>query len=469
MSQQHKEPADSHSHSHGVACSHNHDKEKEQTTEVEPKQLVNEQQEMVQQRLTEIESGLKLMEKTTKENICLVETEFDDLIEKLKERRDALMKQLNEMAADKKTMLCAQRDDLQQYHHQLNAEQEKTENKDIDLGLLKKDISLTTKPEILVDIDNNKLSQIISKMGDVNNQFPPNPPRITIADIKAHTCKVSFYAGRDKYDGFQSPSVYVVQIAFGPKKQLISDIDDEKEKESAFCKLKWKEIARKEHSSFIRIKKLKPATVYYIRVQCKNDYGWSSFCEPQKLETYVLKLNTKIMTSDEIEILIQLIKEKRKKKSIEWKLLFRGSDDGFLARTFHMKCDDIPNTVCVIESDHGNVFGGFTTLPWKSDVGRYHIDEEAFVFIVRKKKKALKKALMYLQYTSSQHSVVHNKYMGPVFGYGHDIYIRNKADKVDDNSCRNHTYKCSYAGELAGKEKFRVSNYEVFQISHPDS
>eukprot|EP01083_Nonionella_stella_P229403 812025_1 len=89
------------------------------------------------------------------------------------------------------------------------------------------------------------------------------------------------------------------------------------------------------------------------------------------------------------------------------------------------------------------------------------------LYLLYVKKKIIKKAIMYLQYTSSQHSVVHNKYMGPVFGYGHDIYIRNKADKVDDNSCRNHTYQCSYAGELAGKEKFKVINYEVFQISHP--
>merc|ERR1712176_355484 len=173
-------------------------------------------------------------------------------------------------------------------------------------------------------------------------------------------------------------------------------------------------------------------------------------------------------TSDEIEILMDLVKEKRNKQSIEWKLLFRGSDDGFLASTFHLKCDDVANTICIIESNHGNVFGGFTTVPWKSDVGRYVVDEEAFVFIVRKKKKALKKAAIYLQYTSSQHSVVHNKYMGPVFGYGHDIYIRNKCDQVDDNSCRNHTYQCKYAGELAGEEKFKVINYEVFQISHPE-
>ena len=153
---------------------------------------------------------------------------------------------------------------------------------------------------------------------------------------------------------------------------------------------------------------------------------------------------------------------------MEWNLLFRGSDDGFLAATFHQKCDDIPNTVCVIESNHGNVFGGFTTLPWKSEIGRYHVDEEAFVFIVRKKHKPLKKAIMYLQYTSSQHSVVHNKYMGPVFGYGHDIYIRNKADKVDDN-LYNHTYQCSYAGELAEKKNselliMRFSKYHILRM-----
>jgi len=313
----------------------------------------------------------------------------------------------------------------------------------------------------MMDIDNDKLSQEIGRMGDINNTFAPNAPVVTLEEVKAHTCKVLLARGSGKYDGFQAPTTFAVEIAFGPKDQS----DDEK---VDFDSLKWREIARRDSSKFVRVKKLKPSTVYYVRARCKNEYGWSQFCEPAKLETYVLKINTKIMTSDEIQILIDLIKEKRKKKSVAWKLLFRGSDDGFLASTFHMKCDGVPNTICVIESNHGNVFGGFTTLPWKSDVGRYHVDEEAFVYIARKKKKALKKAVMYLQYTSSQHSVVHNKYMGPVFGYGHDIYIRNKADQVDDNSCRNHTYQCSYAGELAGEEKFRVVNYEVFQIWHPE-
>jgi len=389
-----------------------------------------------------------------------VHSAFDDLQQKFEVRRDSLIKQLREIAGDKKEILTKQSAKLEEYCKVLEAECSKKAD-EIDVAIAEQDVSLQTLPEILVDVDHEKLSAEIGRMGDVNNTFPPNPPVVALDEVKAHTAKVLLARGTGKYDGFQAPTTWAVEIAFGPKKPT----DDEK---VDFESLKWREIARRNSSKFVRIKKLKPSTVYFVRARCQNHYGWSDFCEPAKLETVVLKINTKIMTSDEIQILIDLIKEKREKKSVAWKLLFRGSDDGFLASTFHLKCDGMANTVCVIESNHGNVFGGFTTLPWKSDVGRYHVDEEAFVYIVRKKKKALKNAVMYLQYTSSQHSVVHNKYMGPVFGYGHDIYIRNKADSVDDNSCRNHTYKCSYAGELAGEEKFRVLNYEVFQISHPE-
>lgn len=363
-------------------------------------------------------------------------------------------------------MLVAQQTELQAFEQALRQEKERENVDDIDVGIVDRmGCALVTKPEILLNVDNGKLSQQIARMGDINNTFPPNAPTIRIDEIKAHTCKISFACGDAKYGGFAPPDLHVVEIAFGPKNIAVAqDIDDAK---VDFARLKWKEISRKEHASFVRVKKLKPNTLYYVRVKCKNEYGWSEFCKPQNLLTYVLKIDTKIMTSDEIQLLIDVIKEQRKKQSLEWKLLFRGSDDGFLARTFHMKCDGVANTMVVIESDHGNVFGGFTALPWQSDVGRYHVDEEAFVFIVRKKQKTLKKGIKYLQYTSSQHSVVHNKYMGPVFGYGHDIYIRNKADQVSDNSCRNHTYQCSFAGELAGEEKFKVINYEVFQISHP--
>lgn len=291
-------------------------------------------------------------------------------------------------------------------------------------------------------------------MVHVDNKFPPTPPSIEVTEVKAHTCKVRFMiSDAAKYDGYQKPIQYIVQIA----------IDDYKSDE----KQGWEQVADRSKKKFARIKKLKPGMKYLIRVQGRNDYGWGEYCVPLSFTTVELKIDTKIMRSDEIESLIHAIQLKRNKKQTEWRLLYRGSEDGFSAAMFHERCDGIKDTVVVVHSDHGNVFGGFTRLPWVSDVGRYQVDEEAFVFLLRKKESTLKKgAKVFIQYRSSQHSVCHNKYMGPIFGYGHDIYIRSNCDKVDDNSCRNHTFRCDYAAQLGGKEKFRIIDYEVFQIVH---
>ena len=45
-------------------------------------------------------------------------------------------------------------------------------------------------------------------------------------------------------------------------------------------------------------------------------------------------------------------------------LIYKGSRDGFKNIDFHRMCDDKPNTISVIESEHGNIFGGFTSLAW---------------------------------------------------------------------------------------------------------
>jgi hypothetical protein len=45
-----------------------------------------------------------------------------------------------------------------------------------------------------------------------------------------------------------------------------------------------------------------------------------------------------------------------------WKLLYRGSRDGFGASKFHEKCDNESNTLTLIETTKGFIFGGFTPL-----------------------------------------------------------------------------------------------------------
>jgi len=42
----------------------------------------------------------------------------------------------------------------------------------------------------------------------------------------------------------------------------------------------------------------------------------------------------------------------------KWKLIYRASQDGFEASSFHSKCDSDPNTLVLIKSEIGNVLGG---------------------------------------------------------------------------------------------------------------
>ena len=54
----------------------------------------------------------------------------------------------------------------------------------------------------------------------------------------------------------------------------------------------------------------------------------------------------------------------------EWRLLFRASQDGFAALTFHTKCNNRGPTVTVVKSGL-NIFGGFTEKGWTSGNSKF--------------------------------------------------------------------------------------------------
>ena len=51
----------------------------------------------------------------------------------------------------------------------------------------------------------------------------------------------------------------------------------------------------------------------------------------------------------------------------KWKLLYRASEHGYIAKTFHEYCDDKGPTLTVIRSREGWIFGGYTTKSWNRD------------------------------------------------------------------------------------------------------
>ena len=48
-----------------------------------------------------------------------------------------------------------------------------------------------------------------------------------------------------------------------------------------------------------------------------------------------------------------------------WKLIYRASEHGYSAKSFHECCDDKGPTLVVIKSNGGWIFGGYTTKSWK--------------------------------------------------------------------------------------------------------
>ncbi len=48
----------------------------------------------------------------------------------------------------------------------------------------------------------------------------------------------------------------------------------------------------------------------------------------------------------------------------KWKLIYRASEHGYTAKSFHEYCDDKGPTLIVIKSSGGWIFGGYTTQSW---------------------------------------------------------------------------------------------------------
>ena len=48
----------------------------------------------------------------------------------------------------------------------------------------------------------------------------------------------------------------------------------------------------------------------------------------------------------------------------KWRLIYRASEHGYTAESFHKYCDDKGPTLIVIKSSGGWIFGGYTTQSW---------------------------------------------------------------------------------------------------------
>jgi len=147
-------------------------------------------------------------------------------------------------------------------------------------------------------------------------------------------------------------------------------------------------------------------------------------------------------------------------------LIYRGSVDGFGAHNFHKQCNNKGETLTVIKSTGGYLFGGYTPIIWQSK-GGFAWDQRSFVFTLTNPNN-----IPPTKYSntgpnhSNQNSIYDHSSRGPSFGY--DIQVH---DRCNQNTSSATNFPHSFADStgkgtttFTGSPNFQVAEIEVFRV-----
>ncbi|XP_065837528.1 uncharacterized protein [Oscarella lobularis] len=127
--------------------------------------------------------------------------------------------------------------------------------------------------------------------------------------------------------------------------------------------------------------------------------------------------------------------------SSDWKLIYRGTRDGFAASSFHTFCDNKGPTITLIKSVGDCVFGGYSDVSWTSR-NNYIQSTDAFLFAFVSNGLGTTPFRGRL-FQNSQHAMFDHSSYGPTFGSGHDLHISS-----DSNSNEASYMNWGYTYEL---------------------
>ena len=117
-------------------------------------------------------------------------------------------------------------------------------------------------------------------------------------------------------------------------------------------------------------------------------------------------------------------------KSFDTKLLFRGSEHQFSAKTFHNYCDNKGPTITVIQNEYDYIFGGYVTKSWTSNYDDGDVfDDNEFAYITVIDPTAflftIKPEMAHIPFKPGTQKTAFEiiPHQGPIFGAGWDIFL----------------------------------------------
>ena len=161
-----------------------------------------------------------------------------------------------------------------------------------------------------------------------------------------------------------------------------------------------------------------------------------------------------IKSQTELDFLVQSIPKNYKYLTLN--LIYKASVDSDEARIFHKKCDYVPSSIVLIETDKNARFGGFTSQNWYGNCEE-KLDQYAFVFSLNRLEK--------YDIINGEKAIGCYPKFGPVF-LGCQIKINDNAFTNGGTTfLRNANYQTTEDFVLTGGEqKFKVKEIEVYSV-----
>ncbi|CAG8444902.1 5547_t:CDS:2 [Acaulospora morrowiae] len=146
-----------------------------------------------------------------------------------------------------------------------------------------------------------------------------------------------------------------------------------------------------------------------------------------------------------------------------FRLLFRGSRDGFSAKTFHKKCDGQGPTIVVVRvGDSKELIGGYNPIGWSSprDV-EWQGTRDSFIFSLGDGKELSKAKLSRIRGDCVNDAIQLQDRLGPSFGF-YELKITGDANEGGSSYASGGL---RYEHKIRDKGNyFGVDDYEVFQV-----
>ncbi|KAF2075714.1 hypothetical protein CYY_002956 [Polysphondylium violaceum] len=150
------------------------------------------------------------------------------------------------------------------------------------------------------------------------------------------------------------------------------------------------------------------------------------------------------------------------KKSWNFVLLYRASENEFSVSSFHEKCDNKGPTITVIKTTSGDVFGGYNSQAWKSEGGAYG-DKKCFIFTLVNKHGIKPTKYLYDANDRQGRYVYADKSFGPVFGW-RDIVIHQDKEKSYQEFPFSFIDTTEQSKTTLSSRLLSLQDYEVFGV-----